>query len=188
MKKQMRARGIIVALSVAVLVWSAGCAANEGERQDDVAQNQDVRQEVEEEFGVLTDDQIAGFEKELAAQYRQLALTYENYDRLRLAAAGEVDENHEEHRTHRRLKRRHETLARLHEDRMWLHAADGGPSSDDQHLSEAHRAAARWHDERFDDDGDGVVEQDSELEVLRNSIHDAQPEGVGVKVRPVDDL
>lgn len=172
-------------LSVLLLAW--GCTSSTQGISDGEAPGDDVRQQIEEEFGVLTEDQIASFERELAAQYRQLELTYNDFDALRGAAPEELENSHEEHRTHRRLKRRHQRLARLHEDRMWLHAKDGRKSSEDRHLAEAHRAAASWHEERFEADGVGVVEQDSELEVLRRTIHHSQPAGVDVRVVPAGD-
>lgn len=176
-----------VLVAATALLWAgAGCATT-GDDGDDGATHSEMRQQIEEEFGALTDEQIDSFERELAAQYRQLELTYRDYDRLRGASPEEVEQNHDEHRTHRRLKRRHQTIARLHEDRLWLFAAEGESSSSDRHLSEAHRAAARWHEKRFDEDGQGIVEQDSELEVLRHSLHEAQPAGVEVTIVPAAD-
>lgn len=184
--RQLRG-GRSVALVGLVALLVAGCATTNDEVSDRQATSDDTRQQIEEEFGVLTDEQIASFERELAAQYRQLELTYDAYDELREASPQEVEHNHQEHRTHRRLKRRHQTLARLHEDRMWLHAVDGQAASEDRHLAEAHRAAARWHEARFEEDGNGIVDQDSQLEVLRHSIHEAQPEGVDVSIMPAGD-
>lgn len=158
------------------MLWliSAGCAGTNntagefGEHTDS-----DVRAQVEAQFGELTDDQIEAFERELNGQYDQLFVTYDRYDAVRKAPEGVAADDHDEHRLHRKLKRRHRTLARLHEDRMWLHLDGGEPSAEDRQLAQAHRGAARWHEERFREDGAGVEEQDAELELLRDQLEDA---------------
>lgn len=163
---------VLWALSIGVFVGgvavtSSGCAALESNNDDERAEV-DVRGQVESEFGALDEEAIRGFERELQAQYEQLEMTYDDYDAVRRAPEGVADDDHEDHRLHRKLKRRHRTLARLHEDRMWLHVDDeDGSSVRDRQLAESHRAAAQWHDERFEDDGTGVEDQDSDLEMLR---------------------
>ena len=159
------------AILVAGLSW--GCAAN----SDVDTGNQEFteRQEIEEEFGKLDDSHVEGFERELRAQYRQLLLTYHDYDELRRAPREALDGSHDEHRVHRKLKRRHTTLARYHEDRMWLNMRnDDGESEDDRRLAKIHRGAAEWHRERFEDDGTEIQPQDEELEAMRGEFNDIE--------------
>ncbi len=161
--------GVLVLFVCMVVVIGAGvgCGVDSPNRSDD---DDDMRHQIEEEFGALTDDQIEGFESELEAQYRHLRSTYERYDEAR-TAANEGD--HDAHRLHRKLKRRHRTLARLHEDRLWLYARDNQASpADDRGLAESHRAAAKWHQDRYRDDGTGVEDQDTDLEALRDHLED----------------
>ena len=160
----------ILVLSLILSVCTFACATDESANNDD----NDTRQQIEAEFGPLGDEHIAGFERELSAQYRQLQIHYDAYDQVRRAPSEQVNNDHEEHRLHRKMKRRHQTLARLHEDRMWLTIAQDGSASEDRQLAEAHRGAARWHEARFEDDGVGVEEQDAELEVLRTQFENSQ--------------
>lgn len=167
-----------VCWAMLVAIFAVACVNHNQVEGDDRLRSagDDPRQEIEDEFGPLSEEQIAGFEREITSQYRQLNLTYVEYDRLRNAPDEQVRENHDEHRLHRKLKRRHRTLARLHEDRMWLHVSRDGPSSDDRHLAEAHRAAAEWHGERFIPGGEGIDDQDDELELLRDQIESVGPD------------
>ena len=161
------------AIGIFAIFCGVGCMATSG--QNNHYGDDDVRSQVEAEFGPLTEEQIAGFERELETQYRQLDLAYSEYDRVRQAPPGQVKHDHEEHRLHRRLMRRHRTLARLHEDRLWLYMDRQGSQWDDRGLAEMHRAASRWHELRFRDDGEGIEEQDEELEALRRQIEGTGP-------------
>lgn len=162
----MRTICIATTLLCALLIF--GCAANNANQA--AADDNDLRQQIEDEFGALTDEQIEGFEREIQSQYVQLQRTYEQFDEAQ-NAAGEGD--HDQHRLHRKLKRRHQTLARLHEDRLWLNVNRGrNATQDDRRLAEAHRSAARWHEQRFQDNGVGVEDQDSELEVIRDQLQE----------------
>ena len=172
-------RFVAIAAAGSMLVFILwGCATeNDSDRSDD-RQFNDTRQQIEDEFGPLNESQIAGFEREILSQYGQLQIHYEEFDQVRNASSDEVAGDHEEHRLHRKLKRRHRTLARLHEDRMWLHVSREGPSANDRQLAEAHRAAANWHETRFRADGMGIDDQDAELEALREQIDAARPDAV----------
>lgn len=125
-------------------------------------------QQEEGEFGSLTAAQVEAFERELRHQYSQLDVHYEDYDRVR-QAGHQARGDFEEHRIHRKLIRRHQTLARLHEERMWLRKTDAS-QEEDKGMAELHRKAASWHEEHFKDDGEGVVGQDEELEALRREL------------------
>lgn len=136
--------------------------------------------DAESDSGGLSDEHIEGFEREIQAQYRQLKIHYRDYDKTRRAPESAVAGDHREHRLHRKLKRRHRTLARLHEDRMWL-VDDEEQASKERQLAKAHRSAFKWHDERFEDDGQGVAPQDAKLEVLRGQFEPVDIDS------PVDD-
>lgn len=146
-------------------VAAGGCAALDA---GDDREGSEVRQEVESQFGALDDDAIEGFERELATQYEQLHMTYDEYDGLRQGARQARTGDHEDHRLHLKLQRRHRTLARLHEERMWLHIdTDDREAARDRQLAQSHRAASQWHGDRFEDEGTGVEPQDDRLEMLR---------------------
>lgn len=125
--------------------------------------------------GKLTNQQIQGFEREIDAQYRQLDRHYRDYEEVLGGAAIDLEPG-EENRLHRKLKRRHLTLARLHEEReaLNLHGADG--QLRDRDLAYLHRAASSWHEKRFDPDRPGVVPPDLELRVLRGEVDSARQE------------
>ena len=113
----------------------------------------------------LSPEQIQGFEAELDGQYRQLGLHYEEFDVL--LSDADANQGSEAHRLHRKLKRRHLTLARLHEDRL---AVGLGQREIDGDLAMLHRRAALWHEERFFDQGSGVEPADAELRSLRKAL------------------
>lgn len=164
----MRSTEVFFVVVSVLAVVSMGCASHGGNQNESA---DDVRQEVDSEFGELSEDHIDAFKRELQIQYRHLGTHYEEFDALRHSHS--AANTHEDHRIHRKLKRRHLTLARLHEERTWLYLDDDGPTVDDRHLAEAHRAAAKWHDERFEEDGIGVAAQDRELGTLRQRLEDA---------------
>lgn len=115
----------------------------------------------------LSAEQIRGFEAELQGQYRQLSLHYNEFDEL--LADAQANQGGEAHRLHRKLKRRHLTLARLHEDRL---SVGLGQREVDGDLAALHRRAARWHEERFFDQGSGVEPGDAELRALRKALEE----------------
>lgn len=163
--------GCIIMVCLCFGITVAGCGATGGiNNNNEENQQNDARQQVEEEFGAITDEQIAAFEREIVSQYRQLQMAYAEYDERLDNAHDSATDDGDENRLHRRLQRRHQTLGRLHEDRMWLHVGSEGPSTDDRHLAEIHRAAARWHEEHFDDDASVLVEPDTDLEIIRDEI------------------
>lgn len=126
-----------------------------------------VQQEVDAEFGPLTESQVAAFEREIQTQYEQLRLTYGDYDRLRQADAT-GGQREQAAPIHQRLMRRHRQLARLHEERLWLY--QGAGPGDDQSLAKTHRRAARWHEKQTSRNVQAVAPQDDDLANLRQDL------------------
>jgi hypothetical protein len=119
----------------------------------------------------LSAEQIQGFEAELDGQYRQLGIHYEEFDGFHVRP---VDNHGEEaHRLHRKLKRRHLTLARLHEDRLALGLGD---READRELAALHRRAAKWHEARFQVGGSGVEPADAEIDAVRKALRHHWPQ------------
>ena len=139
------------------------------------------RDQVEREFGPINDEQIAGFEREVQFQYRDLYRTYDKFDEVapttprEQAEASDDDAKERLERLHRQLQRRHERLAHLHQDRMWFDLRRDGPSQVDRELAEAHREAAQWHQRR---EAAGLASgppYPEELQVIREVIRRQAP-------------
>ena len=163
----MKSRNTVLVIAIGMLmVMTVGCVNSVTGLADESGADSDDSGQVESATGGVSDKHIEGFEREIQAQYRQLKIHYRDYDKTRRAPESAVAGDHQEHRLHRKLKRRHRTLARLHEDRMWI-VDDEDQAREERQLAKAHRSAFRWHDERFEDDGRGVEPQDAKLEVLR---------------------
>lgn len=107
-------------------------------------------QTVDDEFGPLSQEQIAGFHREVISQYSQLDLQYEAYDAAvdqaqrdaLVAMPAELAEQHE------RIARRHLGIARHHEDRLLLELGDDQARVSDRELAEINRALGAWHQNR----------------------------------------
>ncbi len=162
-------------IDVGLCVWAvvlggalvgAACGVNSmGNPPGEVVQAEMITGEEARPQLSLTPEQLEGFEAEIQGQYRQLGIHYEEFDQLQ--ATPELNQGEEAHRLHRKLKRRHLTLARLHEDRLRIGVGTEAP---DQDLASLHRRAAKWHRERFEPGRSGVEPADPEIDALRKAL------------------
>ncbi len=166
----------IALIAVSAIFWSLSCVHSSQSKGAPAAAGEgNPPQMMNFERGKLTNQQIQGFEREIEAQYRQLDRHYRDYEQVLQGA--EIDlEFGEENRLHRKLKRRHLTLARLHEERVALNLYGADGQRRDRDLAYLHRASSSWHENRFDPDRPGVAPLDVELRVLRREVDSARQE------------
>ena len=151
------------AMVIILLVITIGCAGS--------GQTLDASTEIEKSTmnSSISKQLLQTFEREISLQYRQLEIHYTHFDLVQNGGAHHFDGN-EEHRLHRKLMRRHRTLARHHEEKMRIYGQNSRLAEKEATLAELHRRASRWHEERFQENGQGVISEDRQLKGIRKEL------------------